>query len=123
MKSERPHRQLTVWKKSVELVVVVYQLTGRFPAREQYGLAAQMCRAAVSVPSNIAEGAARKGPREFARFLYTSRGSLSELDTQLEIARRLGYVKAASHGAVQERVDEVSRMLNALVVAVSRRER
>ena len=77
----------------MELVEAVYRITATFPAQEQYGLVSQMRRAAVSVPSNLAEGAARDGSREFARFLSIARGSLSELDTQYQIAIRLGFVK------------------------------
>lgn len=116
---ERPHRQLIVWQKSVELVTFVYHLTGKFPAAERYGLAAQMRRAAVSVPSNIAEGAARKGQREYLQFLYTARASLSELDTQVEITVRLGYA-AADAAQLQARIDEVSRMLNAMIRSIGR---
>jgi four helix bundle protein len=77
----------------MELVEVIYRVTSSFPSQEQYGLVSQMRRAAVSVPSNLAEGAARDGSREFARFLSIARGSLSELDTQYQIAIRLGYTK------------------------------
>ena len=77
----------------MELVEEIYRITAVFPAHEQYGLVSQMRRAAVSIPSNIAEGAGRNGHREFSRFLSIARGSLSELDTQHQIAIRLGYAK------------------------------
>jgi len=116
----RPHRRLVLWQKAVELVAAVYVTTGRFPPAERFGLASQMRRAAVSVPSNVAEGAARKGSREFAQFLYTARGSLSELDTQLEIAARLGFVSDEERNVLQVRMDEVSRLLSGLIASTRR---
>jgi four helix bundle protein len=120
MSTERPHRRLTVWLKSVELVREVYTMTSRFPVAERYGLVSQMRRAAVSIPSNIAEGAARRGRKEFLQFLYTARGSLSELDTQVEIAAQLGFLKPDAQNALQMRVDEVSRLLGGMIVALAR---
>jgi four helix bundle protein len=84
------HRDLEVWSKSIELSVSIYQLTRSFPAEERFGLASQLRRASVSVPSNIAEGAGRGSRGEFLRFIAIARGSLAELQTQLEIARRCG---------------------------------
>ncbi len=86
------HKDLDVWKKSMDLVVKVYQITQLFPETEKYGLTSQMRRAAVSIPSNIAEGAARKGDKELMQFLYISIGSLSELETQYLIAIRLEFI-------------------------------
>ena len=79
----RPHRKLDVWQKAMELVRAIYQTTSTFPKNEEYGLSSQMRRASVSVPSNLAEGAARKGKNEFKQFLNIAQGSLSELDTRL----------------------------------------
>lgn len=87
----RKHHRLLVWKESIELVKQVYELSSHYPKDELYGLTSQMRRAVVSVPSNIAEGAARDSSAEFVRFLIISRGSLSELETQLLIAKELGY--------------------------------
>ena len=87
----RMHKDLDVWQKSVALVEKIYVLTGAFPKEEIYGLTNQMRRAAVSIPSNIAEGAARQGDKEFANFLHIALGSLSELETQLIIANNLGF--------------------------------
>jgi len=84
------HRDLEVWSKSIELSVAIYQLTRSFPTEERFGLASQLRRASVSVPSNIAEGAGRGSRGEFLRFISIARGSLAELQTQLEIARRCG---------------------------------
>ena len=84
------HKDLEVWKEAVELAVNCYDITKAFPQVEQFGLASQMRRAASSIASNIAEGAARAGSKEFVQFLYISLGSASELDTQVEIARKIG---------------------------------
>lgn len=91
-----PHRKLEVWKVTMELVKSVYQITSAFPAEERYGLSQQMRRAAVSIPSNIAEGAARSSAKEYAHFIAIARGSLAELDTQLRIAEMLGFVQENS---------------------------
>ncbi|SDD22527.1 four helix bundle protein [Williamwhitmania taraxaci] len=86
------HTKLDAWKESVELTVDIYTLSSKFPKDELYGLTSQIRRAAVSVPSNIAEGSARKGTAETIQFLYIAVGSLAELETQIEISRRLGYI-------------------------------
>lgn len=88
----RKHYQLEVWQNSIELVQAIYRLTAKFPAEERFGLTSQLRRAAVSVPSNIAEGAARGSKKEFLRFLHIARGSLSEIDTQLHIAVVLNFI-------------------------------
>jgi four helix bundle protein len=88
----RKHHDLIAWQVSVELVRDLYSLTASFPSLELYGLTGQIRRAAISVPSNIAEGAARTTKREFAHYLSMARGSLSEIDTQLTIAKQLGYI-------------------------------
>ena len=111
---EKPHKNLNVWKKAVELSILVYKITETFPKSEIYGLTSQMRRASVSVPSNIAEGAARKGSKEFDYFLNIARGSLSELDTQVEIARGLGYLKNAKVEKLEQLMNEVDRMLYGL---------
>jgi four helix bundle protein len=118
--SEKPHRRLKLWQKSVEFVAELYRATTAFPVAERYGIVSQMRRAAVSIPSNIAEGAARRTRKEYQQFLYTARGSLSEVDTQLEISLRLGYLKSECAEALQARLDEVSRMLNGLLLYVAR---
>lgn len=89
----RKHQQLRAWQDAMQLVQAIYQLTSMFPDSERYGLTSQIRRAAVSVPSNIAEGAARGSTADFIRFLYIARGSLSELETQCLIAQGLGYVQ------------------------------
>jgi four helix bundle protein len=117
---EKAHKKLVLWHKAVHLVVSVYEVTRRFPVSERFGLAAQMQRAAVSIPSNVAEGAARKGRKEYLQFVYTARGSLSELDTQVEIAGLLGYLKSDESGKLQAEMDEVSRLLNGVIAYLSR---
>ena len=86
------HKDLDIWKLGIELVERVYEITNRFPKNEIYGLISQMRRAAVSIPSNISEGAARSSTKEFVQFLYVALGSLSELETQAIIAEKLGYI-------------------------------
>lgn len=108
----RPHYNLEAWKESMALVTVVYQASQSFPKEEIYGLTSQMRRAAVSIPSNLAEGAARTGQKEFAHFLSIARGSLSELETQLLIAVELGYL-AQAHTAFPL-LDRVSRLITGL---------
>ncbi|MFO8144230.1 MAG: four helix bundle protein [Candidatus Syntrophosphaera sp.] len=86
------YTDLDIYTISMDLVVEIYRLTADFPGHEQYGLSSQMRRSAVSIPSNIAEGSGRQSTKEFIRYLYVSNGSLSELETQLDIARRLNYI-------------------------------
>ena len=108
----RGHYNLDAWKVSRQLVSAIYRLTQGFPKEELFGLTSQLRRAAVSVPSNIAEGAARAGEREFAQFLNLARGSLSELETQLLIAGDLGYIRADD--PIFAAVDRVSRLITGL---------
>ena len=108
----RGHHKLEAWKVSRELVKRIYVLTQTFPREEMFGLTSQIRRAAVSIPSNIAEGAARTGDREFAQFLNVARGSLSELETQLLIASDLGYIN--SNDPVFNVLDQVSRLVTGL---------
>lgn len=109
---ERRHRRLTVWKDAIGLVKATYQLTDSFPERERFGLTSQMRRAAVSVASNIAEGSAREGDKEFLRFLYIARGSLAELETQTVICEQL---KFARHGLLSEDIERVFAKLASLI--------
>lgn len=107
MPTVRSHRDLEVWQRSVALVEMVYQLTAKFPTQEQFGLTAQIRRAAVSVPSNIAEGAARTGIKDYSRFIGMARGSLAEVDTQLTLSLRLGFVESEDLLGLQEGGDGV----------------
>ncbi|HEY7886519.1 MAG TPA: four helix bundle protein [Cellvibrionaceae bacterium] len=90
---ERRHKRLTLWQDAIDLVTQIYRITANYPEQEKFGLVSQMRRAAVSVASNIAEGSARNGDREFLRFLYIARGSLAELETQLEISKQLKLIE------------------------------
>jgi four helix bundle protein len=111
-------KDLVVWQKAMEMVTEVYKLTDSFPKREVYSLTDQIRRAAVSVPSNIAEGQAHHNNREFVHFLRHSSGSLAELETQLNIAERLGYADASSTAQLLARVHEVGRILNGLIGSI-----
>lgn len=100
----------------MNLVKMIYEISTAFPAEEIYGLKSQIRRAAVSIPSNIAEGAARTGTKEFLQFLSISRGSLSEIETQLLIAKNLGYLKNPDH--VLEQIDKVFGLLGGLINSI-----
>jgi len=108
----KPHEQLEAWKIAMQLVKAVYLMTSAFPAEERYGLAQQMRRAAVSIPSNIAEGAGRNGTKEFLNFLGIARGSLAELETQLQLAVMLDFVPS-DHVAF-ELADRAGKLLTGL---------
>jgi len=115
------HKDLEVWKEAVELAAICYSATKGFPREEQFGLVSQMRRAAVSIASNIAEGAARASNKEFVQFLYISLGSASELDTQIEIAERIGLGESSELGILQSRANKISRMLQGLIHSIKKR--
>src|SRR3989338_2814663 len=108
------YRELTVWEKAIELVVRVYRYTGQFPAAEQYGLTSQMRRAAVSIPSNIAEGSRRRG-KDVRQFLIIAFASGSELETQLEVSKRLEFGDKILRTEAEKLLDEIMRMLNKMI--------
>ena len=108
------YQQLTVWQKAMKLVVTIYQLTELFPKTEIYGLTSQMRRAAVSIPSNIAEGSRRGTRKDYRQFVLNAYGSGAELETQIEIAKQLGFAKEYNYTQVSSLLDEVMRMLNGL---------
>lgn len=109
----KSYKELIVWQKAITLVEQVYKLTISFPKDEQYGLVSQMRRAAVSIPSNIAEGSRRKGLPEYLHFLRVSEGSASELETQIIIARRL--YSNLNYTETENLLSEVQKMLNVLI--------
>jgi len=112
-------RELTVWQKSMELVMQLYGITMRFPKSEVYGLTSQMRRAAVAIPSNIAEGYVRKHRKEYAQFVNIAFASGAELETQLEISKKLRYVTDSDYFAIISLLGEVMRMLNKLSKVLS----
>ena len=113
------YTELRAWKQGVDLVLEVYRATQNFPKTEQYGLTNQLRRAAVSVPSNIAEGKGRFSDREFALFLRHARGSLLELETQLLIAGQLGYLTTAQTNSFAVQTEQLAKTLNALLNVVT----
>ncbi len=108
------HKDLIAWQKAMDLVTQVYRVTRGFPRDERFGFISQLRRAVVSVPSNVAEGYARNSRSELHHFVGQARGSLSEVETQLELSRRLGYLNPESASALQEQVAEVARLLTGL---------
>ncbi|WP_184578193.1 four helix bundle protein [Xanthomonas arboricola] len=110
---ERPHERLMVWRDAMSLVEAIYRLSHDFPDSERFGLTAQIRRAAISVPSNIAEGAARRSTAEYLRYLSMARGSLAELDTQLQIAARLQF--GSPDTATLDLLNRTFARLNALI--------
>jgi len=108
------YRELKVWQHGIELTEQIYRATAEFPKHELYGLTSQMRRAAVSIPSNIAEGHSRESTKEYLHHLSFVLGSLAELETQITIAERLGYLPARGAGSLTERCDHLGRMLRNL---------
>lgn len=111
----KTHKDLEVWKKSIDFVTELYKITAIFPKEELYGLTSQMRRAAVSIPSNIAEGAARKSNKEFIQFLYIALGSTVEIETQLIISKNLMLIDEVSFIELDKERNEIGRMLLGLI--------
>jgi four helix bundle protein len=120
--SGKNYRDLIVWQKSVDLSIAVYRVTKGFPKEELYALSSQLRRAAVSIPSNIAEGQGRHSKKDFAHFLSIAYGSLREIETQIHIAMRLGYIRSETESDLQNLCGEVGRLLNALIKSLSREQ-
>jgi four helix bundle protein len=104
------YRQLKVWTKAIDLVVDIYKITAEFPKEEKYGLISQMRRSAVSVTSNIAEGAGRNSEKEFCHFLTVAHGSCFELETQIIVSEMLGLISKDASVTIQERLTEIQKM-------------
>jgi four helix bundle protein len=116
----RSYKDLVVWQKAMNLVTAAYRATAKFPKDELFGVTSQARRAAVSIPSNIAEGQGRLSEREFRYFLGQARGSLMELETQLQVAEDLGYLQHEENGSLLQSCAEVGRLLNGLLASVSK---
>jgi len=119
MKTIMTHGDLDVWKESMNFVMEIYRITEKFPNHEKFGLTPQMRRAGVSICSNIAEGAARNHSKEFVQFLFIALGSVSEIETQIEIALRLGYLKSID--SEKEILNRLRRMLVSLIMVIKRK--
>jgi four helix bundle protein len=118
---EKPHKKLDVWQAAMRVAQMVYRLTNTFPSEERFGLVPQMRRAVVSIPSNIAEGAARQGKREFKNFVSMAQGSLSELDTQLELSVLLGYANREDLEGITTHFVRVDKMLTGLIKSLMKK--
>ena len=118
----RPHEKLEVWNKAIEFVTMVYKNTSSFPSDEKFGLTSQVRRAAVSIPANIAEGAARQSSKEFIHFLSIAQGSASELETELLIAQNLGYLKEEVYESLYTQLNTIARMIVGLSQHLKRKE-
>ena len=117
----KSHKDLNLWKESMNLVEDIYLISKYFPKEEVYGLTSQLRRCAISIPSNIAEGAGRKGSKEFARFLYIAMGSLSELETQFEISIRLNYISnEIDTQSIFDKIIYIRRMLAKLIISITK---
>lgn len=114
-RNRKPHKNLEVWKLSVDFVKDIYTLTTNFPDEEKFGIISQLRRAVVSIPTNIAEGAARSTKKEFRNFLYIASGSLSEIDTLLTISKELGFTKKSQLDALNEKLVKIDIMLDGLI--------
>jgi four helix bundle protein len=114
----RDHRKLKAFELADAIVDVIYKATREFPQEELYGLAAQMRRAAISVPSNIVEGCARGSQADFVRFLYIAFGSLRELHYQLGLSKRLGFLAERDFSAIEPKIVEAEKVLNGLIVSL-----
>ncbi len=113
------YKDLIVWQKSVNVCILVYELTENFPREEIYGLTSQMRRAVVSIPSNIAEGKNRSTRKDYSQFLRISLGSCAELQTQIEISRRLPQTKNLNYKTIESDLVEISKMLSVLIGKLS----
>ena len=118
---EKPHKKLDVWQAAMKSTTMIYKVTNKFPEEEKFGLVSQMRRASISIPCNIAEGAARQGKKEFKNFVSMAQGSLSELDTQLELSILLGYLSTEDLREVWDQLLRIDKMLSGLIRSLTNR--
>lgn len=116
----KTHLDLDVWKRSIEFVTLIYRLTGKFPKSEIYGITSQIRRSAVSIPSNIAEGAGRTSKKEFSHFLSISLGSLAELETQLIISDNLNYLDSGLLNDLISKLSSIRKMIFGLKKSIQK---
>lgn len=116
MSQLQSYKQLIVWQKAMELAALIYKISGKFPKEELYGLISQIRRAAVSIPSNIAEGYGRNTPGEYGQFYAIAYGSVLELETQLILSHQLGYLASSEFTQANSLIEEVSKMLHVMIL-------
>ena len=116
----RTHKDLDVWKDGISFVTKIYKITSSFPKDELYGLTSQIRRAAISIPSNIAEGAARKTTNEFRQFLYIALASAVEIDTQLIIAQNLGFINTDMLNKLTDDLESITRRIQGLIKSLNK---
>lgn len=114
----KTHKDLLIWQKSMDLVTEIYKITKGFPKEEIYGLTSQIRRSSVSVPSNIAEGTVRKSDKEFKQFLFIALGSLSELETQIIIAKNLEYIDQNINDTINLKIIAINKMISSLIKTI-----
>ena len=117
----KDYRELIVWQKAMDLVETIYRITGTFPREEIYGLTTQIRRAAISIPSNIAEGNGRNTTRDYVHFLGMAYGSVKEVETQAFIAERLRYIDSSLSGELVSRTGEIARLISGLINSLNRK--
>jgi four helix bundle protein len=112
---EKPHKKLDAWREAIDLTIAIYHVTDKFPKEHLFNLSNQIRRAGLSVASNIAEGAARQTKKEFANFLHIAQASLSELDTQLEVAKKLNLLSEDQYGTLDRKMNHIDKLISGLI--------
>ena len=113
------YKKLDVWKRAVDLSKIIYDITSKFPIEERYGLTSQLRRAVVSISSNIAEGCGRRTSKDYAQFLHNSMGSVKEVESELYVAEKLGYLKIEAINPILKELEEIGRMINGVILRIS----